>query len=143
MADAAFFPRVHALLVCDEIQQISGQPSVFNLLGVRVKIRARHFPHLQPLLRVYMQMSGRQGTASCHVKVVEAATDSTLSETAEQQVPLEGPLRLIPVRWRIRRCSFPQPGLYYVQAYCGQQLLQERMLVLAYASEAHNGASTL
>ena len=142
MADAALFPRVHTLVLCDEIEQASHDPDTFNLIGVRSEIKASEFPYTHPQLSIYMQVSGRQGIVHCHWEVIRADTDTVQFTTEEQEITLEGPLTLVPIRWLIEDCEFPQAGVYYVQAYFGTRLLQERLLILSEAGVQRNGRST-
>jgi hypothetical protein len=109
MADAALFPRVHVMVICDEIEQTSGDPDTFNLQGVRSEIKVPGFPYTHPQLSVYMQVSGRQGRVRCHVEVIEAVTDTVLFTTDEQEIALTGPLTLMPIQWLIADCEFLAP----------------------------------
>src|SRR5882672_8831526 len=107
MAETAFFPRVHAMIVCDAIERIAGDEGQYNLLGVRTRITPTRYPYSHPRLGVYLQISGRYGTVSINLKVVEAATDSVMAVTPERRIELRGPLTLLPSKWRINRCRFP------------------------------------
>ncbi len=142
MADAALFPRVHTMVLCDEIRRGSGDPNTFDLLGVRTRIEAPGFPYIHPLLRVYMQVSGRQGNARCHLTVQPADTDSALYASGDKPIALQGPLSIVSVAWRIKDCVFPRPGLCYVQAYFGTKLLNERLLALTDRGGMSNGRQT-
>jgi hypothetical protein len=142
MANAALFPRVHAMVLCDEIRRGSGDPNTFDLLGVRTQIEAPDFPYKHPLLRVYMQVSGRQGSARCHLAVQQADTDTPLYGSGDKEIALQGPLSIVSVVWRIKDCVFPRPGLYYVQAYFGTKLLNERLLILTDRGGMSNGRRT-
>src|SRR5262249_4361569 len=139
MADAALFPRVHAMVVCDEIERVAGQDGVYNLRGVRTRIMPGQYPYVHPKLCVYMHVSGRQGNATFHLKVIAAADDAVVASTPEKRTDLEGPLVLVPVRWYIRRCRFPQPGLYYIQVELGSKLINERLVVLTTPTGLTNG----
>jgi hypothetical protein len=136
------FPRIHAVVVCDEVQQRLGEAGVYDLIGVRTEIRAPVFPHVQPLFCVYAQVAGRQGVVSCRVEVVRSGSEEVGQEAPEQEVALEGPLTIIPVLWRIESCTFPQPGLYYIQVYFGSRLGSERLLVLSQGGDPGNGRET-
>jgi hypothetical protein len=128
------FPRVLALLVCDEIQPREDDARVHDLFGVRAEIRASSFPHEHSTFGVYAQVSGRDGSVPGHLEIIQVNEEGPLLITPEQEVQLAGPLVAIPAVWWIESCTFPVPVLYYVQLYFGTKLVSERLLVL---SETH------
>src|SRR5207245_2876073 len=139
MATGPVFPRVHAMVLCDDLEITPGEDPVFNLFGVRTLIKADSFPYSHPHLCVYMQATGHAGTAECHVVAVHAENDSALLSTPGRQVQFLGPLTIVPVWWKIGRCSFPGPGLYYFQVYFGHRLACERLLVVSAREVLSNG----
>lgn len=138
----ATFPRVHAMVVCDEGHLRPGEPGVYDLQGVRTEIRAPLFPYVHPLFCVYVQMAGHQGTVSCRIEVVRAEQDPPVVVAPAQEVTLEGPLTIIHLLSGIERCTFPEPGLYYIQIYVGSKLLNERLLILSQGGVPGNGRET-
>jgi hypothetical protein len=125
------WPRVQAMVLCDGAQESAEEYNVFHLHGVRSRIDAPAFPDTHPRLCVYLQMSGYRGQASCHVEINRPETDETLYESSVRRVSFEGPLTVVPVLFRFRNCSFPAPGVYYVQLFCASKLLGERPLLLS------------
>jgi hypothetical protein len=142
MAGGSVLPRVHVMVVCDDIESVTGQEGVFNLTGVRAEIRAARFPYTHPQLAVYLQVTGRQGQTRCRVIGVRAGTEDRVFESDEQDVPLQGPLTVVPVVWWIENCSFPAPGVYYVQAFFDGKLCSERLLTLSEDEAIGNGRRT-
>jgi hypothetical protein len=138
MTPGPALPRVHALIVCDELEP-EEEDRVFNLAGVRTEIRALHFPYRCPQFCVYLQVAAHHGTAPCHLVVVDAGNNVEVLSVPELLVNFEGPLTIIPLWWRIRDCWFPHPGLYYVQVYFGSRLANERLLVLSQNGVSSNG----
>jgi hypothetical protein len=137
MATSPATPRVHVLVVCDDIDPVD--ENVFHLTGVRTHIRPDAFPYTHPSLCVYLQVAGHEGEASCHVELVPAGEGPPLLITPQQDVPLYGPLELVSVWWRIRNCTFLRPGLYYVQVYFGSKLASERLLVISESGGSADG----
>ncbi|HZY84629.1 MAG TPA: hypothetical protein VFE78_07345, partial [Gemmataceae bacterium] len=90
-------------------------------------------------LWVYLQVTGHSGRANCRLAVIEAGAEEELLSTSEREVEFHGPLEVIVVARRIRNCTFPRPGLYYVQAYFGDKLTNERLLVLSEGTVVSNG----
>jgi hypothetical protein len=139
MANGPVFPRVHAMVLCDEIERTEEQGEVYNLTGVRTEIRASAFPYVHPQLCVYLQATGHEGIAPCRLALVQAGADGELLSTPERQVQFYGPLVVVALGWWIDHCSFPQSGLYYVQLYFGDKLANERLLVLSEGTGGSNG----
>src|SRR4051812_21102989 len=92
MAVTPTFPRVQAMVVCDDIQEREEEQGVHDLSGVRGVIQAEEFPHVQPLLCVYAQVTGHPGVVSCRVEITQAGTDELVHITPEYGVRLDGPL---------------------------------------------------
>jgi hypothetical protein len=51
MAAKAVLPRVHAMVVCDEIES-GDEEDVYNLIGVRTSIQATSFPYTPTVVRI-------------------------------------------------------------------------------------------
>jgi hypothetical protein len=123
----AVLPRVHVMLLCDEIESVAGEEDVSNLLGVRTPIKAATFPHVHPRLRVYLPLTGHEGTVSGAVAIVNGRTDQEVSQVQLTHVVLQDPLTIVTVTAAIEDCEFPEPGVYYLQAYFEGKLLSERL----------------
>jgi hypothetical protein len=119
------------MVVCDEIQVREEEPGVFDLVGVRGEILAADFPHVQRLLCVYAQITGHEGHATCRAQIIRAGTEEIVHSGGEIDLDLQGPLVMIPAVWWLERCTFPEPGIYYIQLYFGSRLANERFLVLS------------
>jgi hypothetical protein len=130
MAKKLVLPRVHVLVLCEEMESSVEEDGVFNLAGVRPWIAGDGFPLTQPQLCVYLQLTGHKGTTLCHLEVVRAETDDVIHATKARKVELHGPLDVVPVGFRLRNCVFPASGLYYMQAYCDGKLLGECLFIL-------------
>jgi hypothetical protein len=124
----AVLPRVHALVLCDEVEPAPGEEGVYNLLGVRTQIRAATFPYVHPRLSVYLQVTGHQGTFSGTLMVVSASTDDVVFSRPIPPLELQSPLLVVSTTQRVEDCEFPGPGIYYVQVYFGAKLVFERPL---------------
>src|SRR5262249_13059759 len=116
MPTSPVLPRAHAMVLCDEIEP-ADEEEVFNLVGVRTRITADGFPYVHPRLCVYMQATGHQGVAHCRIAVSPAGRDEEVFSAPERPIDFGGPLQVVIVEWEIESCTFPDAGLYYVQAY--------------------------
>jgi hypothetical protein len=135
----AVLPRVNALLMCDDIEPSPGEAGVYNLIGVRTRLHASAFPYVHPRLYVYLQLTGHEGEFSGTLIVVSARTDEEAFTRPIPPVELKGPLYVVRVALRVQDCEFPEPGVYYVQAYYGQKLVFERPLHVLESQVLPNG----
>jgi hypothetical protein len=124
-------PRLHVIILCDEIEPSPSGDEVFDLRGVRTSLSAPAFPYIHPQLCVYLQATGHEGTARCSLAVVDSGTDLPVLTTPEQTAHFRGPLSFLPVCWWLRDCWFPEPGVYYIQVSFDGKLLGERALSLS------------
>jgi hypothetical protein len=132
-------PRVHVLVLCDEIEPVSAEGNVYNLLGVRTEIRAETYPHVHPRLDVYMQVTGHEGTVSGEFVIIHAQTEEEVFRGPTPPLSLQGPLRAVSVFAEIDGCEFPEPGIYYFQVFFGQKLLCEGLFSLTEGQVTTNG----
>jgi hypothetical protein len=138
MAGQMVLPRVHVMVLCDEIEPSPAEEGVFDLRGVRTRITAAAFPYEHPQLCVYLQMTGHEGRATGCVVVINAESDEEVFATQESSIGFHGPLAFVPIPWRLFDCRFPDAGLYYVQVFFDGKLLGERALFVT-QSEATAG----
>src|SRR5437867_1353639 len=128
MAKKPVLPRVHAIVLCDRIEDVPDEEDVFNLLGVRTRIYADSFPYTHLRLYVYLQLTGHVGSADGSITVLHPRTDQELFNSPLPTIQFRGPLVLLPLYARIRNCTFPEPGIYFVQVVFDGKLLGERLL---------------
>jgi uncharacterized protein DUF6941 len=131
-------PRVHVMVLCDEIEPSPTEDNVFDLRGVRTHIAAPAFPYTHAQLCLYLQMTGHEGTATGRVVILDPETNRNVDETADDSIQFHGPLEFIHVPWKLNDCTFPEPGVYYVQVHFDGKLISERPLFLL-RSEAVTG----
>jgi hypothetical protein len=62
MGKQLVLPRVHAMVVCDGIEESDDEEGVFHLYGVRTWLSAELFPFICSELWVYAQVAGHPGT---------------------------------------------------------------------------------
>ncbi len=135
-------PRVHVMVLCDEIEASQTEEDVFDLRGVRTYITAPEFPYRRLQLCTYLQLAGHEGTASGEILVARAETDGTVHYQPTGAVQFLGPLNIVPLGVWLTDCDFPAPGLYYVQAYFDQKIIAERPLWLRQREGGSNGQAS-
>jgi uncharacterized protein DUF6941 len=123
-------PRVQAMVVCDDVEDTDEDFEALNLVGVRAVITASMFPMVRSQLCVFLQMSGHQGEARCHIEIECVATDDVIHETEPLTFQFVAPTIVVPGYFRLANCVFSTAGLYYVQIYSDTKLIGERPLFL-------------
>lgn len=124
---APLFPRVHTLVVCDDIEE-TAEEDVYNLLGVRTTLSVPTVPFIVPQICVYFQVSGRTGTARCRAELVHGEEDDLVTITPVQELELAGPLTPIHYWFHLWNCRIRQEGLHYVRVTFDDRIANERML---------------
>jgi hypothetical protein len=80
---------------------------------------------------VFAHLTECRGTLEGYVGIVQADTGATISRTRTHHwTGSSDPLDLVGVSFRILNCRFPAPGLYWVQFWCNQTMLDQRPLIL-------------
>jgi hypothetical protein len=130
MAAKLVLPRVHALVVCDDVVPSTTEEEAFDLRNVRTRIVAPAFPYAHPLLAVYLQLTGHEGIAAARLRIVSVKDEADEVSSSEQQVDFSGPLTVVHSVFWFEDCIFPEPGLDYVQVLFENKLLLERPLLL-------------
>jgi hypothetical protein len=127
-------PLVQYLITCDDVQTDPSNPLHVNILGLITNIRSTAnppFPVLRPLFCVLVIMTRCQGTGDLSVRIVQNATGQIVFQNQPRTVRFAGNLQeAVGVTFRIRNCTFPAAGLYWVEVRYAQSLLARRPLQL-------------
>jgi hypothetical protein len=116
---ASIPPVVRHFIVCDDVTQ-RGTGSVIkqDTHGVTSAIRPKPgegFPLVHPELCVYVAFSGGSGTGKVSVAVVDADTELDVFSSPQHDYTHPADRhQLLSLVFRLRRCVFPRPGLYWV-----------------------------
>ena len=122
----AVLPRVHMLVICDEIEDRWEGDTLHDLLGVRSQLTAPLFPHLCPQLCIYLQTTAHERTSVCRVVIIRAENDEEIASTSPVEIHFTGPTEFVHLRFWIADCKFPAAGVYYSQALFDGKLCCER-----------------
>jgi len=139
MADGSVFARVHALIVCDAVEELSSEEELFDLNGVRTQVRARSFPYFHPLLCVFFQVTGHSGIASGHLALVQEAGDTEILRVPIGTFQLSGPRQVITKWIELQDCVFSEPGVYWFQVVLNGKLVTERRFHVVASPGDSNG----
>ena len=123
-------PRVQAMVLCDDIEESDQEDEVVQLTGVRAAIELPSFPAVRSQLCVYLQISGHQGEALCHIQIESIERDEVIYKTESLVIIFEDPTTIVPVYFRLPNCVFSTTGVYYVQVFNESKLICERPLRL-------------
>ena len=125
-------PVVRHMLLCREVRRDPNSPGRVDLLGLLVGIRAgptKSYPLPLPELSVFVQLTGRHGEGTVHISLREADTDTLIYSGPGQKLPaFADPLTVRMVTLRIRDCSLPHAGLYWVQLCYNDEVIAEEPL---------------
>ena len=122
-------PRVLAMIMCDDVVEADEEADVFHLTGARTVIEASSLPTVHSFC-VFVQMSGHQGEASCHVIIVSSESADVIGEADSQMIAFEDPRIAVSAVFHIASCVFATPGLCYVEIYHERKLIGERRLYI-------------
>jgi hypothetical protein len=127
-------PTVRNMIVCEEIitdPRNSNRVSLVNLINSIRSLSQPRFPVRFPLFCIFVQMSECRGKHTLRIEVRVADTDMIILGTTLSEVSFpKAPLLVHGVRFRIRNCTFPAAGLYWVQLWVDDHMLAQQPLVL-------------
>lgn len=129
---APVLPVAKALYLCDEILEDPVSRKV-SLLGALNAVRPQGvppFPHRQQQLCVVVQLTGGSGEVRAHVEVIQAATGLTIHTTQEHRIRFASRNAIVYANFRLRDVVFPESGAYFVEFYCQETFLDDRVLYL-------------
>ncbi len=138
MAKKSILPRVHVMVLCDDVAEREDAAAAFDLIGVRTHIVAPAFPYEHPQLWVYLQVTGHESTAEGRV-VIYDSDDNEIATSQSQFVTFTGPLDFLHLFFPFADCTFSGPGVYYVQVKFDGKIVGERALHLIEEEGGSNG----
>jgi hypothetical protein len=124
------FPVAKAVYLCDDVVYDSSSGKI-HLVGLLNSVRLDEgtaLPFHLGKLCVFAQLIDGLGAFAAHVEIVNADTGELIYRTAERTLSFPSRTRLVYANFRILDCSFPQPGIYLVELYCGDQFVDDRQL---------------
>jgi hypothetical protein len=88
------------------------------------------YPFRLGQLCVFAQLIGGAGEVPAHVEVVQADTEALVYVSPEQRLRFPRRHTTVSALFRIRNLVFPGPGQYFVEFYCHDNFLDDRLLHL-------------
>ena len=112
-------PTLLHLIPCDDIRTNASNLLRVDVLGVLVNIRATGsppFPLLRPQFCVLLLLTNAAGNGDLSLRITEVLTGMVVFRTRQRPVRFRGsPEDCLSFRFNIVNCSFPRPGLYWIE----------------------------
>src|SRR5262245_23794978 len=112
-------PVVRYMLLCDDWQLNGPNRRRVSILGLIWNFHSVDEPAYPLFYRefcVFLALTEGRGQGEGRIVCVFEETGETVFETGTRAIPFpDDPLEVVGVPFRIRNCTFPQPGRYSVQ----------------------------
>jgi hypothetical protein len=128
----AVAPVVRYMLLCDDWKMDPRGSQRVTIVGLISSIRSLEQPPY-PLryreLCIFLALTEGRGQGEGQIVCVFEETGQKIFQTAKRPIPFgPDPLEILGVPFRVRDCRFPAPGLYSVQFWYDDVLIEERPL---------------
>jgi hypothetical protein len=127
-------PVVRYLIVCEDVEVDPDNPRRITLVGLIGSIHALEqpgYPLLHQELCVFLQLTECRGAAEGRIEIQHADSGQVVFRTRTRTIPFgNDPLEVVAVTFRIRNCLFQDPGLYWVQFWYNDQMIEQQPLML-------------
>jgi hypothetical protein len=125
-------PSLQSVYICDDVipDPVTGR---IHLIGIFDTIRVspdRVFPYVRPTLYVFVRLSDAEGRLPAYIQITRADTTEAIFQTTTRFLQFPDRRTAINVCFRLVRCEFPLPGVYFVEFYCNDRFLQDRVLTI-------------
>ena len=131
---AGIHPVVRYLIACENITADADDPNRVSLLNLVSAIRPLAdppYPFRYPELCIYLQLSGCRGPADGRIDIVHADLGRPIFRSRTRAVPFPNdPLEVVGLSFRIRHCTFPESGLYWLQFWYNNVPIAQEPLLL-------------
>jgi hypothetical protein len=122
------------MILCEDWSAASDNPRRVNILGLLtniISVDEPAYPLLYGELCVFLALTEARGTGSAQIVCVFEETGQRVFGTPKRDIAFGGdPLDVVGAPFRIRDCIFPEEGLYSIQFWYNEQLVEERPLRL-------------
>jgi len=123
-------PVAKSLYLCDEVVEDPGSRKV-SLLGTFNATRpSTGYPYQLPRLCVFAQLIDAEGELPVWVEIVNADDLQVIFLGARQTVRFASRNTTVSVCFRLSGLKFFGPGTFIVELYCGNALMDDRVLHL-------------
>jgi hypothetical protein len=126
--------EVRHLLLCDDVQTDPNNYQRINVIGLLSSIQSpghSPLPVVRPLLCALVMLTGGPDSGQLILRIFHARTGRFIFRSSSRQVRFVGdPGAVSGIVFRIRNCSFPLAGLYWVEVVFKDAVLARQRLWL-------------
>jgi hypothetical protein len=119
MADV--LPVIGHMIVCEDIPIDPANPRRVTLVNPLSSVRSRSqppFPVRCPKLGVFVQLTECRGAAEVRLQIEQADNQAIVFRTSPRRFSFgNDPLKVFNMTFRLRDCTFPSAGLYWVRLW--------------------------
>ena len=130
----AIKPVVRYMLLCDDWKADPANARRVTIIGLVTNLRTaglNAFPHTRRELCIFLTLTDGYRSGDGRIVCIDEETGRRVFETPPQPIAFgTDPLDVVGFAFRIRDCRFPRAGLYSVQFWYEQELVEERPLRL-------------
>jgi len=111
-------PEVRYFILADQVSASQNNLQRINIQGLVTYIRAKGapFPLVHPLFHILLLLTNGSGSGDLSARIVYDPTTFVVFRTSVQRIRFSGPLdEVMSGFFRVQNCSFPNPGLYFVE----------------------------
>lgn len=119
-------PIVLALILSDTVIREAGTNKL-SLIGTFNGIFANNFPCTHPSLCVYIAITEGRGRVPCKLRMTSLQDNSNVFELPGQ-IDFGGPASVGELVFQLQQIRFPEPGVYSIEFWTGDELLASRKL---------------
>lgn len=127
------WPEVRYLILADTVSASTNNVLRVNVQGLLTHVRARgtRFPLAYPLFNALLVLTNCTGAGDLSLRVVYDPTAHVVFRLPPRPVRFTGPAdEAVGILFQVRNCSFPHPGLYFVEfVYSGGVLARQAVTV--------------
>jgi hypothetical protein len=138
-------PEVLYLILCGDVQTDPTNYHRLMVVGLLTTIRSGTFPVVEPDFSALLVLTGCQGSGELAVQVVQAQTGVAIFRTRRRLSRFVGdPADVVGARFRLRNCTFPVAGLYWVEAvYDGSVIARQQLFLRAWKAVMPSDPATI
>ena len=130
----AVTPVVRYMILCEDWGTDPENPRRVNIMGLLSNIRSLEDPPYPLLFRelcVFLALTEARGEGKAQIICVLEETGQRIFATPRREVVFSpDPLEVVAVPFRICDCLFPKPGLYSIQFWYDDTMVEQRPLRL-------------
>ena len=116
-------PKHLAMLLCDYLI-LDAETRNKSLIGIFHRIQALKFPVRHDRMHVFVALTDGHGEYKASLKVKNSTGKQILS--LDGKVDMRDPLGVAEINFNIRGLVIPEPGRYFVEFWCDNELIVDR-----------------